>query len=305
MKRNDSLWKAILEDVFDDFLRFFFEKADELFDFNRPFQFLDKELEQLFPSNQDEFNPKFVDKLVKVFTNEGLEKWILVHIEVQGSNDAAFSHRMFQYFYRIYDKYQRPITAFAILTDRNKRFRPQKFEQSYLGTTLCYEFNLYKIVEQDESLLLESSNPFAMIVSTVLVALKKGRMTEDELFGEKIALAKRLLNRQFSKDKIRALMNFLKLYVRFENSEKVHKFEKEIELLANKTEKTMGIEEFVLARAERIGEKRGEKRGIEKERFEQKLAFVKTLLKETDFDDAKIALLASVTIEFVNQVRSL
>jgi hypothetical protein len=32
MKRDDSLWKAILEDVFDDFLRFFYEKADEIFD---------------------------------------------------------------------------------------------------------------------------------------------------------------------------------------------------------------------------------------------------------------------------------
>ena len=134
MKRDDSLWKAILEDVFDDFLRFFFENADELFDFERPFEFLDKELEQLFPTNPDDFSPKYVDKLVKVFTKEGSEQWILVHIEVQGSSDATFEHRMFQYFYRIYDKYQRPVTAFAILTDRNKGFKPSHFQQTYLGT---------------------------------------------------------------------------------------------------------------------------------------------------------------------------
>ena len=108
MKRDDSLWKAILEDIFDDFLRFFFQNAEELFDFTKPFEFLDKELEQLFPSNPDDFTPKYVDKLVKVFTYEGTEKWILVHIEVQGSTDHEFSHRMFQYFYRIYDKYRRP-----------------------------------------------------------------------------------------------------------------------------------------------------------------------------------------------------
>jgi predicted transposase YdaD len=307
MRRNDALWKAILEDVFDDFLHFFFKDADEIFDFSQPFVFLDKELEQLFPSNQDEFNPKYVDKLIKVFTKDGLEKWILVHIEVQGSNDVAFGHRMFQYFYRIYDKYRHPITAFAILTDRNKYFRPQKFEQTYLGTTLRYDFNLYKILDQEESVLLESNNPFAIIVLTVLIALKKGKITEEELLGEKISLAKRLLNHQFSKDKIRALMNFLKLYVRFESSEKVNRFEKELELLSNKTKETMGIEEFALVRAERIGEKRGEKkgekRGIEKERHEQKLAFVKTLLQETDFDDNKIARLASVTTDFVAKVR--
>ncbi len=201
MKRDDSLWKAILEDVFDDFLRFFFENADELFDMERGFQFLDKELEQLFPNTQDEFSPKYVDKLVKVFTCEGQEQWILVHIEVHGSRDNEFSHRMFQYFYRIYDKYQRPITAFAILTDRNKHFQPHKFEQSYLGTTLRYDFNMYKIQEQDEAKLLESNNPFAMVVLTVLVALKKGKMTENELLREKIALLRRLVNKGFKREK--------------------------------------------------------------------------------------------------------
>jgi hypothetical protein len=32
MKRNDILWKAALEDLFDDFLRFFYPDADQLFD---------------------------------------------------------------------------------------------------------------------------------------------------------------------------------------------------------------------------------------------------------------------------------
>ena len=303
MKRDDSLWKAILEDVFDDFLRFFFADADELFDMERKFEFLDKELEQLFPVHQDEFAPKYVDKLVKVFTRQGLEQWILVHIEVQGSSDGEFGQRMFQYFYRIYDKYQQPITAVAILTDRNKKFRPQKFEQTYLGTTIRYDFNMYKILAQSEKELLESDNPFAMVVLTVLVALKKGKLTEDELFNEKIALARRLLQRQLSKDKIRALMNFLKLYIRFSSNEKVAKFEKELETLTNKTKKTMGIEEFVLARAERIGEKKGIEKGIEKGSQARNVSFVQALLKETDFDDEKIAGLVSVTPEFVQQVR--
>lgn len=71
MKRDDSLWKAILEDIFDDFLLFFYPSAEQLFDMERGFEFLDKELEQLFPSNENEFNPKYVDKLVKVFTRDG------------------------------------------------------------------------------------------------------------------------------------------------------------------------------------------------------------------------------------------
>ena len=65
----------------------------------------------------------------------------------------------------------------------------------------------------------------------------------------------------------------------------------------------MGIEEFVLDRARRMGEKIGIEKGIEKERQSRNFTFVKTLLEETDFDEAKISRLAAVNIEFVKQVR--
>ena len=81
MKRNDILWKAALEDLFDDFLRFFYPEADELFDLEKGFEYLDKELEQLFPPEADNYAPRYVDKLVKVFTRGGGEEWILLHVE--------------------------------------------------------------------------------------------------------------------------------------------------------------------------------------------------------------------------------
>jgi hypothetical protein len=37
MKRNDLLWKAALEDLFDDFLLFFYPTAAELFDLEKGF----------------------------------------------------------------------------------------------------------------------------------------------------------------------------------------------------------------------------------------------------------------------------
>jgi hypothetical protein len=146
MKRDDTLWKSILENVFDDFLCFFFADAEKLFDMTRRFQFLDKELEQLFPC-PDMQAPKFVDKLVKVFTKEGKEEWLLIHIEVQGYADADFSKRMFTYFYRIIDKYQKPVAAIAILTDRNKNIHPDTYEYDFLGTSFIYHFNTYKIIK--------------------------------------------------------------------------------------------------------------------------------------------------------------
>ena len=54
MKRDDALWKGLIEDLIDDFLKFFFPNAEEIFDLNRKISFLDKELEQLFPNTQSD-----------------------------------------------------------------------------------------------------------------------------------------------------------------------------------------------------------------------------------------------------------
>ena len=111
---------------------------------------MDKELEQLVPKDKLE-SPKFVDKLVKVFTKNGAEEWILVHIEVQGYDDREFAKRMFTYFYRILDKYGKPVTAIAIFTDFNPKFRPREYEYNYLGTRCIFQFNTYKIADQSEA----------------------------------------------------------------------------------------------------------------------------------------------------------
>lgn len=260
MNRDDTLWKAILEDVFDDFLRFFYPNSDEIFDFEKGFEYLDKELEQLFPPEHDQFMPRYVDKLVKVFTKEGTEEWILIHIEVQGYTDKHFAERMFQYYYRIFDKYRRPISAFAIFTEADKLFIPYKFERQFLGTTIIYTFNTYKIIEQSEDDLVASSNPFALVVLTVKAALSGKQMGEQKLFDLKVNLAKQMLSKQMPKWKIRSLMNFLRYYIRFENTEMTSNFEKEVEVITQKNT-TMGIEEFLLDRARKEGIEKGKKEG--------------------------------------------
>jgi hypothetical protein len=295
MKRDDALWKGILEDLFDDFLRFFFDNADEIFDMNRPFEFLDKELEQIFPTNQDEFYPKYVDKLVKVFTKEGTEEWILVHVEVQGSRDKEFGKRMFTYYYRILDKYDKEITAVAIFTDTNKKFKPRLYERKFMKTNLLFEFNTYKVVEQDSQKLAESDNPFALVILTAFTAIKKGKISQEELFDLKIELAKLMLSRQIHKDKIRGMMNFLKLYVRFGNDENLSKFDDIVDEFSNKPKKTMGTVEFIIDREKRMEAKRAYQ--------EKDTIFVTNLLKKLTLSDEQIVDIAGVPLEFVQKIR--
>ena len=315
MKRDDALWKGLLEDIFDDFLRFYFPNADDLFDMNRPFEFLDKELEQLFPADEDDFSPKYVDKLVKVITKEGLEGWILVHIEVQGSHDRDFAERMFTYYHRIKDKYKKPITAFAILTDKNKAFRPTAFVQEFLGTKIKYDFNSYKVLDADAELLRQSNNPFAIAILTVQTALLKGTFDEEKLLDLKTELAKHLLSKAISKEKIRSLMRFLKLYIRFDNERYILKFEETLNQLANR-QTTMGLEEFVLDRAKRQGLYEGRKEGLEQgiregiregieiASAEKERAFVVNLLQKTSLDIPQIADIAGVRVAFVEEIKA-
>jgi predicted transposase/invertase (TIGR01784 family) len=318
MKRDDTLWKGILENLFDDFLRFFFPDADKLFDMKKGFEFLDKELEQLFPAPENMQSPKFVDKLVKVFTKAGNEEWFLVHIEIQGYDDKDFAKRMFVYFYRILDKYGKLVTAIAIFTDTNKKFKPDLYEYECLGTTATFHFNTYKIIEQDEATLTKSKNPFAMIVLTVLLALKSKKQTDEYLLGLKLRIARDLLDRNISPDKVRALMTFLKLYVNFANPETNANFEYKLSLITE-NRKTMGIEEMVLERARKKGLEKGLEEGMEKglekglekgikkgraEGLEKgKTEVVKNLLLKMAMTDAQAADIAEVSVDFVKKVR--
>lgn len=104
--------------------------ADEIYDLEKGIDFLDQELEQLFPPEADEFAPKVVDGLARVYSREGEEQRILVHVEVQGRYPADFPQRIFTYYYRILDKYNRPVTACAIFTDAVWTKRPDRYERT-------------------------------------------------------------------------------------------------------------------------------------------------------------------------------
>ena len=291
-----------MEDLFDDFLRFFYPDADELFDMEKGFEYLDKELEQLFPPDGDIYEPRYVDKLVKVFARDGTEEWVLVHIEVQGYADKGFASRMFQYYIRVLDKYNKPITAFAIFADTSATFHPTYYERKYLGTRVYYEFNTFKIADQNEAALNASNNPFAMAVLAAKFAINRSKLNDEQLFDNGRELVKLFLSKHITKQKIRKLMSFLRYYVRFEKPEMLVKFVEEIGILTERGN-TMGIEELLLDMAEKKGIEKGIEKGMTQKELEKNLIFTRNLLSSTDFSVAKIAELVGVSEDFVLTVK--
>jgi hypothetical protein len=61
----------------------------------------------------------------------------MVHLEVQHENEGFFAERMFRYFYRIYDKYNKKIVSLVVFTGDSKSY-PLKFDYNLYKTELLY-----------------------------------------------------------------------------------------------------------------------------------------------------------------------
>lgn len=88
MSKYDSAWKEVIENLFEDFLQFFFPDIFADIDFSKGYEFLNKELSSIVKDNK--IGKRFADELVKVFLKDGSEKWLLIHIEVQGYKEKNF-----------------------------------------------------------------------------------------------------------------------------------------------------------------------------------------------------------------------
>jgi len=252
---------------------------------------------------------KVVDKLAKLYTREGAEEWVLIHCEVQAKYNDDFPQRMYTYFYRIFDKFGKRISAYAILTEPTAKARAESYVSEFLGTKLEYHYNVYKVSQQNEAELLQSNNPFAMVVLTVRSVLQSKRLDDAALMEIKLQLLRRFLTMSLPKEKIRALINFLKIYVRFENSENNIIFEQKYEQITGRKQ-TVGLEELILysehkrgliegekrgqIEGEKRGERRGEKRGINQ--------VIMNMLRK-NLTDEMIADFAGVSIDYVRKMR--
>lgn len=127
--QQDSVWKEAIEIYFQEFMEFFFPEIAKDIDFEKGYEFLDKELEKV--TKDAEIGKRLADILVKVYLRDGSEKWLLIHIEVQGYYDRDFPKRMFIYNYRIFDRYGVDVVSLAILADDVKSFKADRYERVY------------------------------------------------------------------------------------------------------------------------------------------------------------------------------
>ena len=318
-KKDDILLKSAFEDFFPDLLRFFYSEEIDSFDFGRGIEFLDKELREILPETSKKGGNKFVDLLAKCYLKNGQEEWVLVHIEIQGKHQRKFSERMFEYWYRIYDRYKVNIGSLAVFTGSKKETLPSQFSKSYLRTRVAFEFPVYHIFDHSEEELLSMENPFSILILAAQKASLRGKIPEQELSGQRLILAKELINKGvYDHDKIIKFLTFLKNYIFIENKEINSQFNKQIETITGKKD-PMGIIETVKMLAEeeareqglQEGKREGKEEGKREGKEEGKIIgeegkakqVVKNLLSLNKFSVKEVAQIAEVSEEFVLRVK--
>ena len=250
----DEAWKQIIERFFPQFLRFFVPELYEAIDFQKPFTFLDKEMEQL--AQQALKGAKVVDKLAKAFLKDGSERWILIHIEVQGDADEDFSLRMFRYFYRIFDRHGRQVISIAVLTDKASGTADGMYEQKRFGSGIQFHYLPFNLRAYEREQLIADENPMALVV---LAAQERERLRQrGDRFNTKWYLIRRLYERGYSREEIIALFKFIDWVIRLSDEEEI-RLRDEIKTLEEV--KKMPY----ITSVERIGRAEGLQEGLQQE----------------------------------------
>jgi hypothetical protein len=229
---------------------------------------LDKELHQV--TRQAKVGRRYADKLVRVWRLSGEETWVLVHVEIQAQPEAAFSERMFVYYYRLFDRYRLPLASLAVLADTQVDWRPCEYWRRLWGCRAGLEFPVVKLLDYRgwEDALAASDNPFAFAVAAHLAA----QATQGDPSGRlasKLALTRRLYRHGLSRRDVVNLYAFvdwlLVLPEALETAylEDIQQLEEEIKMRYVTSAERIGIRKGI-----ELGREKGRQEGLQESRRE-------------------------------------
>ena len=200
----DSPWKEALDYFLEAFLAFFFPKIHAAIDWQRGYQALDKEFQQIV--REAGIGKHLADKLYKVWRRDGRETWLLIHVEIQGNVERPFPKRMFVYNIRAFQRYNRTVVSLAVLCDERPDWRPDRFEYGEWGCKVGIRYPIVKLLDYHSKTeeLERSQNPFAAVVLAHLKA-NETRQDPDSRQRWKIRLVKGLYERNWKPEDVRKL----------------------------------------------------------------------------------------------------
>jgi hypothetical protein len=204
----DGAWKAALGVYLQEFLALCFPAIHAAIDWARPYRFLETELQRA--TSDDQQGRRTADKLVEVWGRDGVAAWVVIHIEVQSQDASDFARRMFQYHYRLRDRFDRQIVSVAVLGDDRPRWRPSVYESALWGCEVQFRFPIVKLLDYQGQLteLEESHNPVASLILAHLAA-QRTRADPAQRLQAKLAITRRLYDLGYSAEQVRLAFGFV------------------------------------------------------------------------------------------------
>jgi hypothetical protein len=291
---QDTIWKEALVEYLPDFMALCFPIIYHDIDWHGNIAFLDKELQQLLPD--DEQGKQITDLLVQLHRFNGEENYFLIHIEIQGYSQDNFAQRLFLYNVRLMLRHKEPVVSLVIYTDANEEFRPTYYEVRYWNFYHEFGFPIVKLLDFREHWdnLENDTNPFAaLVIAQLKMHELQGRAKIEELAGWKLRVLRLLLERGLSREEIVRLFRFVNSIMRLPE-EREEQFKQEALQLME--EATMPL----LSPFEELAMRKGREEGLQL--GEQKIL---KLLLETHFGALEPNLVQALTTLSDKQVEAL
>ena len=259
----DSPWKQAVRVFFPEFMLFFFHDAHEDIAWERGYEFLDKELQQV--TRDAAVGRRQADALIKVWRRSGDEVWVLIHVEIQSQMEAGFAERMYVYNYRLYDRYHHQVASLVVLADEEADWRPGTFEYELWGCRAGLSFPSVKLLDYWArwSALESSHSPFATVVMAHLQT-QKTRHDPRERQRQKLWLARRLYGFGYTHKEVVNLFHFIDWIMRLPEGledgfwQEIRSYEEQ-----TKMDYIMSIERKAIERGFEQGIEKGIERGFE------------------------------------------
>lgn len=267
-RKNDALLKGAVEDFFPYVLRFFYHNADEIFNMAKGFEWMNTELHEIQPLLSQKGGSRAADLLVKVHLMNGSTELFLLHLEIQKTTNNDFSKRVFQYWYRLTDKYKSAVVSLAVFTGLKNQLQPNQYNFNLLGTQLNFKYNTYQIFNHTEEELIEMDNPFALVIIAAQQEAIYNEKAQDGLYNTRMKIVRALkASKKFNYKKTKDFLHFMDQLIPLTDKKLKTIFDKEItNLFGGKI--TMGIMEAIREQILDEGIEQGEVKGRRKNALE-------------------------------------
>jgi hypothetical protein len=209
----------------------------------------------------------------------------ILHIEFQTESHKRMAARMLLYNAVIYERYELPVRQFVIYLGQSKKPNiPVQIKTPYLD----FSYKLINIRDIPSALFLKADTPEGVILAVL------GEF--DHLPAKEIIqkILQRLQELTTDKNRLQKCVVHLRMFSQLRKLQ--IETIKQIDIMPLKID--IRKDPYFIK-----GLTEGKAEGIELERLEKSKLFVIRLLKNTDFDDEKIALLVDVTVDFVKNIR--